>query len=156
VDQKTSLISYAEPTGQYGEVSKSNWRKWIRNSFKTKVAPLVTERRPSPEQTANFLSLISFDWVNRLLSVGYKRSLTGTDFFLLNESRRSDGKNERIMQELHRRAERGNKHPLLFSLFVFSREYWLAGISQLLTTSILGLSPLLLKAILWVTPVAKY
>ena len=149
VNQKTGSIRYAESAGRNDEVSKSKWRKWIQNPLKTRVPPIPTERRPSPEQTANFLSLISFDWMNRLLSVGYKRTLTEMDFPLLNESRHTESQNKRIMLELRRRATRGDKHPLLFSLlYVFGREFWFAGICQLLTASIQGLSPLLLKVIL--------
>jgi hypothetical protein len=56
------------------------------------------------------------------------------------------------MQELRRRAARGDKHPLLFSLlYVLGREFWFAGFCQLLTTSIQGLSPLLLKVTLQYT-----
>ncbi|RDW92432.1 hypothetical protein BP5796_01826 [Coleophoma crateriformis] len=131
------------------KTGKGQSRSWLRNPLRTKIPPVPTERRRSPEETANILSRVTFDWMNRLLYVGYKRTLTETDFPLLNESRRAELKSEKIKASLRKRAARGDKHALLFSLWdTFWVEYSLASVSMLATTCIQALSPQVLKVIL--------
>lgn len=151
VEQKVTHIPNETPSGELDPNSpRKSWRaKWILNPLKRRVPPVPTERRTSPEDAANVFSMISFDWMNHILSVGYRRTLTDNDFPHLSKSRRTVANNDKIMEELRRRAERGDKHPLFFSLLhVFGREYWLAGFCQLLSTSIQGVAPILLKVIL--------
>ncbi|KAL3417771.1 ABC transporter family protein [Phlyctema vagabunda] len=148
VSRPTSTKPEAIELGQ-AATQTSPRRSWLRNPLRTTVPPVPTERRQSPELGANLISKITFDWMNSLLLVGYRRTLTETDFPQLNPSRKTGPNNAKIRKQLHERSSKGEKHPLLSSLmYVFWREYWLAGASLLISTCVQGLSPLVLKYII--------
>jgi hypothetical protein len=52
---------------------KAPWHRRM-NPLRTRNIPPVPEKRtPSREKGANFLSLLTFQWINQLMTVGYKR-----------------------------------------------------------------------------------
>ena len=127
------------------EKQKSS-RKWLKNPLKRNPPPLRSEHIPSKERNPNPFSQVTFWWINRLMRVGYKRTLEFEDIPILPPSRRNVGNTARLDAEFRRRRANGSKYPLMMALHrVFWREWWWGGLSQFVATMLLTLLPLMLK-----------
>lgn len=56
-----------------------------------------------PEQTANFLNILTFGWLTPLLSLGYARPLEASDLFKLQDERRAAYIGDLIVASFERR-----------------------------------------------------
>ena len=65
-----------------------------------------------PTATANFLSLLSFWWMNNIVRIGSQRPLTQSDFLPLREEDRTRDLTERLQREWNNTSE--NKQPKLW------------------------------------------
>ncbi|PLW51514.1 hypothetical protein PCASD_00390 [Puccinia coronata f. sp. avenae] len=68
-------------------------------------ACMMDQVKVSPEGTANILSWLTFQWIQPLLSLGYRRPLVETDLWALADAHRSDVLSDRLLENYHRRQE---------------------------------------------------
>ena len=133
------------------DVPLQNGRKKTGSTWLTKLLvgrppPIPSARIPSNERNPNPFSQLSFWWINRLLRVGYKRTLEFEDIPVLPPSRRNEGNTARLEVEFAKRRTNGSRYPLMMALHrVFWKEWWFGGIAQFIATMLLTLSPLMLK-----------
>ena len=127
-------------------------RKWSEkiNPFKSKhLPPVPKERLASREQTAGFFSILTFQWVSPLMSVGYQRSLELNDIWHVNPDRSVDVMRSRLLTSLEYRKSRKGKdwfEPLPMALYdTFKKEFWIGGICNFISAMLQVLSPFTLK-----------
>ena len=63
-----------------------------------------------PEATASFLSLVTFQWMTPMLSLGYARPLEPTDLWKLQDRRSAVAISEKIIASFERRSEAANEY----------------------------------------------
>jgi ABC-type multidrug transport system fused ATPase/permease subunit len=115
--------------------------------LKKKNPPPVPEsRRISREKRANFLSLLTFQWINPLMTVGYNRPLELGDIWLVNPDRSVEVLTSRLMESFKRRAARGERNPLIWAMHdAFQGEFWLGGMCNLISSIFQAISPFLTR-----------
>ncbi|KAK6334593.1 hypothetical protein TWF718_010050 [Orbilia javanica] len=147
VEKTRSTIESAALESQDEEDLKKPKPWYRRNPLKSRVPPPVpTVRVVSPETNANFLSKLSFWWINQLMIVGYNRPLELNDIPVLAPERRVEPSVAKIMEQFKKRAARGDKYPLFMSLnHVFRHTYWTAGLCRLVADLLLILTPQMLR-----------
>lgn len=90
--------------------------------------PVPTERTVCREYNANFFSLLIFQWINPLMTTGYKRPIELNDIWLVNPERASDLLVNRLMASFKRRVTRNERNPLVWALYdTFRNEFVLGG-----------------------------
>ncbi|KAJ9296060.1 hypothetical protein DTO271G3_5635 [Paecilomyces variotii] len=98
-----------------------------------KIPPLPSERTVSREYGANFLSVITFQWMWPLMNVGYLRNLEIQDIWTINPDRSVGVLAEKLDVSFRRRLERGDTYPLLWAVYeTFKVEFWIGGVGNLL------------------------
>ncbi|RVX68489.1 hypothetical protein B0A52_07913 [Exophiala mesophila] len=90
-------------------------------------APLPEERSVCPEYNAGFFSLLTFQWMNPLMTVGYKRNLEINDIWLVNPDRSSQVMMDKMMASFNARTARKERNPLGWALFDTFRNEFLFG-----------------------------
>jgi ATP-binding cassette, subfamily C (CFTR/MRP), member 1 len=122
--------------------SKQPWHRRWNPLRRGKVPPVPEERGVSREYHASFLSLVTFQWINPMMLVGYKRTLELNDIWTVNPDRSSETLINRLMASFKRRAARGEKHPLLWALYdTHRKEFLLGGICALFSALLQVFSP---------------
>lgn len=107
---------------------KKPWHKRLNPLRRGKIPPVPEERKVSREYNAGFLSMITFQWVNPLMTVGYKRPIELNDIWLVNPKRSSDFMVTKLMESFKRRASNGERNPLLWALRdTFRNELYIGG-----------------------------
>lgn len=124
--------SYAT-TGSNVEVVKAKpWYKQLNPLRWGAIPPVPSQREFSHEHGAGFFSLLTFQWMRPLMTVGYKRQLQPSDIWLVNPSRTADLMVTKLQTSFDMRVARGDKYPLLWALHeTFKKEFWIGGICQL-------------------------
>ena len=122
------------------------WYKRL-NPLKSSVKPPVPkERIVSKEYGASIFSLLTFQWMSSMMSVGYQRPLEPNDIWLVNPDRRADLLAEKLNASFKRRFNRGDKYPLLWALHeTFKVEFWIGGFCQLFASIFQVMSPFTLR-----------
>jgi hypothetical protein len=94
-------------------------RKWYRtNPLKWGPRPPVPkEREVCPEYTAGILSRLTWQWMQPLMNVGYKRPLEKNDLWSVNPKRSATVLAERLDTSFQKRLEQGHDRPLLRAMF---------------------------------------
>jgi ATP-binding cassette subfamily C (CFTR/MRP) protein 1 len=94
-------------------------RKWYRtNPLKWGPRPPVPKTREvSPEYTANFFSLLTWQWMQPLMNVGYKRPLEKNDLWAVNPRRSADVLAQKLEASFKKRLDDGYDRPLLGAMF---------------------------------------
>lgn len=72
--------------------SMERQRRLLSFLMSKKVPPIPTdeERKVHPESSVNIISRIMFWWLNPIMKVGYKRTLTDNDLFKLQDEQKND------------------------------------------------------------------
>lgn len=96
---------------------KQSWRHRINPLKRGNPPPVPEERIVSREYKANFLSLLTFQWINPLMTTGYKRTIEPNDIWLVNPDRSSDRLVNTLMDSFKKRAARNEKSPLIWALY---------------------------------------
>ncbi|ROT43088.1 ATP-binding cassette transporter protein [Sodiomyces alkalinus F11] len=110
------------------------------------IPPVPAERSVSREHTAGFFSLLVFQWMAPLMSVGYKRQLEHNDIWTVNPDRAAEKLTLKLKKSFQKRVDRGDKHPLLWAMHeTFFFEFWLGGILQVMATIFQVMSPFILR-----------
>jgi ATP-binding cassette subfamily C (CFTR/MRP) protein 1 len=125
---------------------KAPWHRRM-NPLRTRNIPPVPEKRtPSREKGANFLSLLTFQWINQLMTVGYKRPLELGDIWLVNPDRSVEVLTSRLTESFKRRAARGERNPLIWAMHdTYHGEFWLGGMCNLISSIFQVISPFLTR-----------
>ena len=126
--------------------AKKPWYKRL-NPLKHSVKPPVPrERTISKEYGASFFSLLTFQWMSSMMTVGYQRPLELNDIWLVNPNRKADLLAEKLTASFNRRVARGDKYPLLWAMHeTFKVEFWIGGFCQLFANVFQVMSPFTLR-----------
>jgi ATP-binding cassette, subfamily C (CFTR/MRP), member 1 len=116
------------------------------NPLRGKIPPVPTERKVSREYGANFFSLLIFQWINPIMTVGYRRPLELNDIWLVNPERSAGVLTEKLMTSFKGRAARGERNPLIWALHdTFKHEFWLGGMCNLFSSIFQVFSPFMTR-----------
>lgn len=122
------------------------WYKRLNPLKRSIKPPIPKERRISREYGASFVSLLTFQWMAPLMSVGYQRTLELNDIWLVNPNRASPVLSDKLSASFRRRVARGDKYPLLWAMHeTFKFEFWLGGICSLFANIFMVMSPFTLR-----------
>nr|POE51663.1 oligomycin resistance atp-dependent permease yor1 [Quercus suber] len=132
-----------------GEVvrRKRTWGERI-NPLKKKIPPPVpAERGVSREYQAGFFSMLTFQWMAPLMTVGYQRPLELNDIWSVNPDRSVDVLATRLKESLRKRkANPGRLNPLVMAMYdTFRKEFLIGAGCQLTAACVQVLSPFTLK-----------
>ena len=135
----TEALSTAEP-------SKKSWYRRLDPLQWRKVPPVPTERTVCPEYGAGFFSMLTFQWMSSIMTTGYLRPLEPNDIYTVNPNRSTDVMVERMKESFEMRRARGDKYPLLFSLYdTVKFEFILGGACSLMSSIFQVVSPFTLR-----------
>lgn len=141
--------AYTEATDD-ATSTKSAKRKrtlWQRvNPLKRNPPPVPERRAPSREYRAPFLSMLYFQWVSPILTVGYKRTLEVNDLWEVNPDRSVDVLTAKLNKSFRMRVERGDKRPLMMAIYdILKFEFIVGGLCQLTASVVQVISPFVLR-----------
>jgi ATP-binding cassette subfamily C (CFTR/MRP) protein 1 len=151
------LARLQSSTSAYSEASdsESNATRSIRkkkpiykrlNMLKNNPPPIPKEREVCPEYTAGFLSRLSWQWMQPLMRVGYKRPLEKNDIWKVNPDRSAEILATRLEEAFKRRRAEGKERPLLGAMFdTFKWEFIIGGTCQLSASIIQAVAPFVLR-----------
>jgi ATP-binding cassette, subfamily C (CFTR/MRP), member 1 len=143
----TTTTSAAESTSDDVDIKeevkpKPPWYDRINPLKRRKPPPVPEDRIVSREYGAPFLSLLTFQWMNPVMTVGYLRPLELGDVWLVNPDRSSETLTPKMVASFKRRVAAGERNPLIFALHeTFKFEFWLGGFCQLSSSIFQVLSP---------------
>ncbi|KAJ6032640.1 ABC multidrug transporter [Penicillium herquei] len=117
------------------------------------IPSVPVDRVPSSEYGANWLSQLSFQWMNSIISVGYRRSLQMNDIWLVNPDRQIHKLSALFDASFRGRISQGAKNPLLAALHdTFKHEFWLGALCVLLASICQVMTPFSLRFLIqWLT-----
>ncbi len=147
VRRKTTTTSTTESSGEDADIKeevvpKMPWYDRINPLKRRQAPPVPKERIVSREYGASFLSLVTFQWMNPVMTVGYLRPLELTDVWLVNPDRSSEALTPKLMASFKRRVAAGERYPLIFAMHeTFKTEFWLGGVCNLASSIFQVLSP---------------
>jgi ATP-binding cassette subfamily C (CFTR/MRP) protein 1 len=125
---------------------KVSWHNRINPLRKMNPPPVPERRGISREKGANFLSLLTFQWINPLMTVGYNRPLELGDIWQVNPDRGVEVLTSRLMESFKRRAARGERNPLIWAMHdTYHGEFWLGGMCNLTSSIFQVISPFLTR-----------
>ncbi|EFP76864.2 uncharacterized protein PGTG_02325 [Puccinia graminis f. sp. tritici CRL 75-36-700-3] len=114
-----------------------------------------------PELKASILSILTFQWIQPLLSQGYRRPLVETDLWALDHDRQSDILSDKLLENYRKRqlaAQKDQpagdpKHLAKASLVralndTFFRRFWIAGLCKLISDGFVACTPLVNRALI--------
>ncbi|CAK3849796.1 ABC transporter [Lecanosticta acicola] len=139
-----------EPEHLAAEHAAPRRRKWSEkiNPLKRKTPPPVpAERLPSREHQASFLSVLTFQWISPLMSVGYQRPLELTDVWSVNPDRSIEVLKTKLYAALEfRRRRKDLFSPLAMALYdTFKKEFWIGGVCQFFGAILQVVAPFTMK-----------
>ncbi|KAF2876322.1 P-loop containing nucleoside triphosphate hydrolase protein [Massariosphaeria phaeospora] len=124
-------------------------KKWHKNLNPLRWGakpPLPKTREVCPEYNAGWFSLLTFQWMSPLMTVGYQRPLEVKDIWTVNPNRSADVLMERLQVAFKSRREQGGKRPLVGALYdTFKVEFLIGGSCQLLASVIQAVAPFVLR-----------
>ena len=125
---------------------KQSWSQRLNPLRRRNIPPVPEKRTPSRENSANFFSLLTFQWINPLMTVGYNRPLEVGDIWTVNPDRRVDLLTTYLTESFKRRAARGERNPLVWAMHdTFQGEFWLGGMCNLISSIFQVISPFLTR-----------
>ncbi|TVY43469.1 Multidrug resistance protein, partial [Lachnellula occidentalis] len=143
-----TTASAATGTGSHVDMprQKKPWYKKVNPLKWGGIPPVPETRGVSREYTASFLSMVYFQWVAPIMSVGYKRQLEPNDIWTVNPNRSAEVMTLKLQASFKKRVARGDKYPLLFALHeTFKTEFWIGGTCQFFANIFQVVSPYTLR-----------
>ncbi|KAL1635190.1 ATP-binding cassette transporter yor1 [Neofusicoccum ribis] len=135
-----------ETKSQSTQDQHDSWLDRANPLKKSNKPPVPTQRDVSREHGAGFFSLLTFQWMAPLMSVGYQRTLELNDIWLVNPNRSADVLSAKLVESFDRRTSRGDPRPLAGALYeTFRFEFWLGGFCQLISSIVQVISPFTLR-----------
>ncbi|KAF9523137.1 ABC transporter [Crepidotus variabilis] len=104
VDEKESISAEVVDT-EKGVQQKKSSRFWPKRKPPPPPPASLDDAKLIPEATANFFSLLTFQWVTPLLSLGYARPLEAPDLWALQEDRSAKVIARKINESWDRRVK---------------------------------------------------
>ena len=142
----TTSSSFTVDSGIAEPQKKKPWYKRLNPLKRSIKPPVPKERKVSREYGAPFLSLLTFQWMAPLMSTGYQRPLELNDIWLVNPNRAAPVLSAKLQASFQKRLARGDKYPLLWSMYeTFKFEFWLGGMCQLLSSVLQVMAPFTLR-----------
>lgn len=143
---ETTATNFTDASDAVPEVEqpkeKVSWHRRYNPLRRGKVPPVPEERTVSREYNASFLSLLTFQWINPLMTVGYKRHIELNDIWLVNPDRSSETMINKLMKSFKERSSRQERNPLMWALFdTFKPEFLLGGVCALFSALFQVFSP---------------
>ena len=133
-----SSVAYPVPSN---EPEKKSWLQKM-NFLRRNPPPVPEERTVSREYTAGFLSMLTFQWMNPLMTTGYKRPIELNDIWLVNPDRSAATMMGKLSASFKRRSSRGERNALMWALVDSFRNEFALGAFCALTSALLQvLSP---------------
>jgi ATP-binding cassette subfamily C (CFTR/MRP) protein 1 len=124
------------------ETANLPWYHKINPLKRGHVPPVPEERAVCPEYNAGFFSLLTFQWMHPLMTVGYKRTIEFNDIWRVNPDRSSEAMISRLMPAFQARMARGEQNPLGWALFdTFRGEFLFGGVCALFSALLQVFSP---------------
>ncbi|KAI9890027.1 MAG: hypothetical protein M1814_004543 [Vezdaea aestivalis] len=125
---------------------KKEWYKRL-NPLRWANPPLVPkERVVSREYGASFLSILTFQWMDPLMTTGYRRPLEVNDIWLVNPDRNAEVLTGKLNASFRLRNDRGEKYPLLWAIYdTFKKELWIGGLCRLSADIFQVMNPFILR-----------
>ena len=124
-------------------------RRWYNylNPLKWGRQPSVPrERSVCPEYRASWISRLFFVWMGPLMTTGYRRPLQPNDIWRVNPDRSMDALANGLLASFKRRADRGDRYPLLWAAHETVRtEFWWGGFCSISAALLQVLSPFTLR-----------
>lgn len=93
---------------------KKPWYKKLNPLKRGPKPPVPKERIISREATAPFWSLLTFQWMSSLMSVGYRRTLEPNDIWLVNPRRKVGLLTSKVETSFKRRVAAGDRYVIKF------------------------------------------
>ena len=142
----TTLSTIPSESQPVVDKKKKPWYKRLNPLKRSIKPPVPKERTVSREYNAGFLSLLTFQWMAPLMSLGYQRTLETNDVWLVNPDRRVELLSERMRASFRKRMDRGDRYPLLFALHETMRfEIWLGGLCSFVSSIFQVITPFALR-----------
>ncbi|KAI8935755.1 hypothetical protein NX059_007275 [Plenodomus lindquistii] len=124
---------------------KKPWHKRL-NLLKRNPPPVPKTREVCPEYGAGVFSKLSWQWMQPLMRVGYKRPLERNDIWTVNPDRSADVMAQKLEAAFQRRRAEGKESPLLGAMFdTFKWEFIIGGLCQLSASVIQAVAPFVLR-----------
>ena len=157
VTNATSISALTTETRSTAVKRRKPWYKRLNPLKWGPKPPVPKERIVSREYHAGFLSLLTFQWMSPLMTVGYRRPLELNDIWLVNPDRSAEVLANRLTTSFNRRVARGDKYPLLWAMHdTFKFEFWLGGACNLFASMFQVMSPFTLKYLISFATSAYY
>ncbi|KAJ9652888.1 ATP-binding cassette transporter yor1 [Neophaeococcomyces mojaviensis] len=138
----TEVTTVTTTASKPQEPEKKPWYHKINPLRFGKIPPVPKERIVSREYNANFFSLLTFQWINPLMTSGYRRPIELNDIYLVNPDRSSEAMVGRLMTSFERRVARNERNPLMWALYdTLGFEFILGGICALFSATFQVFSP---------------
>ncbi|KAF2810073.1 P-loop containing nucleoside triphosphate hydrolase protein [Mytilinidion resinicola] len=150
LDSTTSgTTDYTDDVLEAKSQASAKQKKWYRrlNVLKWGKKPPVPEtRQVSREFHAGFLSLMTFQWMAPLMTVGYQRPLEVNDIWRVNPNRSADVLGKKLDAAFKKRVASGDPKPLMKALYdTFKWEFIFGGCCQLTSSLLQSLAPFVLR-----------
>ncbi|KAK5132543.1 hypothetical protein LTR08_008860 [Meristemomyces frigidus] len=151
----SNATSIAEAEAQ--SPRKRTWSEKLNPLKHKTLPPIPQERGVSREWHASFFSMLTFQWMAPLMSVGYQRPLEANDIWTVNPDRSVEVLQTRLLNAFQRRKDAGSPRPLAMALYdTFKKEFIIGGACQLTAACAQVLSPFTMKYLITFASEAYY
>ncbi|TKA30151.1 hypothetical protein B0A50_02870 [Salinomyces thailandicus] len=129
------------------QLDRDSWTHRLNPFEKKDIPPVPRQRGTCGEYNASILSLLYFQWIAPLLSVGHWRPLELNDIWDVNPNRRIDQLTAVFKASLAgRRAAPGSMDPLIMAMYdTFKMDFLIGGVCQFIAGCVQVFSPFVLK-----------
>ena len=142
----TTTSSFTVDSGIAEPQMEKPWYKRLNPLKRSIKPPVPKERKISREYGAPFLSLLTFQWIAHLMSTSNKRPMELNDIWHVNPNRAAPVLSAKLQASFQKRFARGDKYPLIWSMYeTFKFEFWLGGMCQLLSSVLQVMAPFTLR-----------
>ncbi|KAH8702381.1 putative oligomycin resistance ATP-dependent permease yor1 [Talaromyces proteolyticus] len=132
---------------------RKSWLSRLNPIAQRKSFPVPDQRTESPESKAGFLSLLTWEWMTRIIfvrlsnwRVGYQRPLEENDLVLINPTRSVPVITAKLKEAFERKVASGTSRPLLKAIYeAYRADIIIGALCCLLGNLTLVLVPFVLK-----------
>ncbi|KAI9225298.1 MAG: P-loop containing nucleoside triphosphate hydrolase protein [Piptocephalis tieghemiana] len=116
---------------------------WRRRPVEPASLDSKSRRGPLPLLSANILSQITFQWIQPLMSIGYRRPLELSDLYNVPPNIQASTKGDQLARAWEKQLARPNPSLLKAIFEVAGPGFWIAGIFRVLSDAVTVTSPIL-------------
>ncbi|CAI6285620.1 unnamed protein product [Periconia digitata] len=123
-----------------------NLREKVLNPFKRCPPPVPKYQNPFPKQDIGWLNRLVFQWIQPIITTGFKRPVNFNDVWLVDEEQSCEVLVKELDASLLRRRKSGTRRPLLWALYdIFKWQFLLGGFYHLAQSISNVMSPFLMR-----------